>query len=523
MGWAVSKVVLCVLDGWGIGAAGPGNAIAMAKTPNWDRIYNSDNYLHCQLRADGEYVGLPSGQMGNSEVGHITIGAGRVVRQSLSRINHEISSGNIYQRPGLKNFIADLRRSGGACHVMGLCSDGGVHSSVAHIRDIVRHISEAGVRVCLHAFLDGRDVAPGSAPQFLKELLDSFSGCTNVSLATACGRYYAMDRDGNWDRIQAAYSAICHGVGDRVDDVVSAVRSSIEDGITDEFIRPIVANGYDGVDVSQGRDGFLMLNFRKDRAIQLLQSMTDVDFDAFNGRDFIADKVLGLVKYSGDLDRVDALIPNENVENTLGDVISQNGLSQLRIAETEKYAHVTFFFDGGYHKEFPGCDRVLIDSPKVATYDLQPEMSAKEVTDSLLDRVKKYDLIICNYANADMVGHTGKIDEAIVAVECLDHCIGRIVSLVESADEEIYVIFTADHGNVECMLDPDTKKAITKHTSNPVPFVLIANKESYKVRQLKFRQGNSLGLADVAPTILDLLGVQCPQDMTGKSIVVTSN
>ena len=504
-------LVLCILDGWGWRQDPTANAIALARTPNWTRFLTA--YPHALLASSGLQVGLPDGQMGNSEVGHMNLGAGRVVMQDLPRIDTAVADGSLARNPALTAMIAAVKAKGGSCHLMGLLSPGGVHSHQDHLAALARTIADAGVPVKVHAFLDGRDVPPSSAKGFLERFQADIAD-HDAEIATVSGRYYAMDRDKRWDRVSLAWSALVEGKGETAPDAIAAVSQSYDVGKTDEFVLPTVIGAYGGM--ADG-DGLLMGNFRADRAREILACLVDPDFDGFARSrqvDFAAR--LGLTEYSTDLNAfLGALFPAESLINILGEVLSSAGLRQLRIAETEKYAHVTFFFNGGREMVFPGEERILVPSPKVATYDLQPEMSAPEVTDKLVAAIQSgtFDVVVVNYANGDMVGHTGFLDAAISAVETVDACLGRLEAAVLAAGGAMLV--TADHGNAEQMKDPVTGQPHTAHTTGPVPLVLVSPPTSIA----------GLGdgrLADVAPTMLALLHLAQPAEMTGHSLLGAS-
>jgi 2,3-bisphosphoglycerate-independent phosphoglycerate mutase len=502
---------LCILDGWGWRADRADNAIALARTPVWTRLL-ADN-PHALLNSSGPEVGLPDGQMGNSEVGHMNLGAGRVVMQDLPRIDQAVADGSLITLPALTALIARLRATGGTCHLMGLLSPGGVHSHQDHLAALARAVATAGVPVAVHAFLDGRDTPPRSAAEFVARFEADIAG-SGARIATIIGRYYAMDRDKRWDRVSLAYAALVDGQGAPAETAAAAIAASYAAGKTDEFVLPAVIGGYRGM---RDGDGLLMGNFRADRAREILSALVDPAFDGFARPRLPAFAVrLGLVEYSTDLNAfLGALFPAESLHRILGEVVSEAGLRQLRIAETEKYAHVTFFFNGGRERVFPGEERILVPSPKVATYDLQPQMSAPEVCDRLVAAIEggSFDLIVANFANGDMVGHTGILDAAISAVETLDACLGRLEAAVVAAGGTLLV--TADHGNAEMMADPVTHEPFTAHTTFPVPAVLVAAPAGVT--------GLSNGrLADVAPTLLALLGLPQPPEMTGHSLLVAA-
>ncbi len=497
-------VVLCVLDGWGYRPNGKGNAIFQAKTPAMDHLFAS--YPHSLLQASEGYVGLPEGQMGNSEVGHTNLGAGRVVLQDLPKINKSLAEDTLRQNPTLMQMVSKL--NGGTCHVMGLLSPGGVHSHQKHFEYVVRVLREMGVPVVVHGFLDGRDTPPQSALGYVKSFIDNVPG---VLFGTISGRYYAMDRDTRWERVQLAYDGMVSAEGGRVLDALSAIEANYASGITDEFVLPSVIGDYQGMNDG---DAVLMINFRADRAREILTSFVDPNFTGFQRKKVIQfSSVVGMVSYSEDLDKsMPALFAPEELTNTLGQVVADAGLNQLRIAETEKYAHVTFFLNGGEEKQFVNEDRILVPSPRVATYDMLPEMSAVEVTDRLIESVEsgKYDLIVVNYANTDMVGHTGDERAAILSVEAVDECMDRLSKAV--LKEGGALLITADHGNVEVMIDEVTGQPHTAHTLNPVPFIAVA--DEYKSAAV----ADGL-LSDVAPTILQMLGIIAPKEMTGKNLI----
>jgi 2,3-bisphosphoglycerate-independent phosphoglycerate mutase len=502
-------LVLCLLDGWGERGAAPDNAMSRAHLPVWHRLMA--RWPHARLEASEHFVGLPDGQMGNSEVGHTNLGAGRLVMQDLPRIDAAIASGELAQMTDLRDFIERLKENRGTAHVMGLLSPGGVHSHQNQIAALARMVASSGVPVAVHAFLDGRDTPPKAALTYLERFENDVAGLDNLAVATVSGRYYAMDRDQRWDRIAQAYAAIVDAKGEIASRAADAVEAAYARGETDEFARPTVIAGYKGM--GDG-DGLLIANFRADRVREIASALLNPDFPGFTrARKVRFSTALGLVEYSVQLNRfLRTLFPPENLENTFGEVIAEAGLTQLRIAETEKYAHVTFFFNGGRETVFPGEERILIPSPKVPTYDLQPQMSALEVTDKVLDAIEagRFDVIVLNYANADMVGHTGRLDAAITAVETIDLCLGRLASAVAKAGGTLVV--TADHGNAEMMHDPETGGPHTAHTLNPVPF-LIVNPPTMIARLEDGR------LADVAPTLLDILGLDKPASMTGRSLI----
>jgi 2,3-bisphosphoglycerate-independent phosphoglycerate mutase len=503
-------VVLCVLDGWGCRAERADNSILLARTPNWTQFLKDSP--HAELQASELFVGLPKGQMGNSEVGHMNLGAGRVVLQDLPRIDQAIADGSLARGPALAQFIAALKKSGGSAHLLGLMSPGGVHSHQDHIAAVVRLLAEAEVRVQVHAFLDGRDTPPKSAGPYLAKFAADVAGLDRLNVATVTGRYYAMDRDKRWDRVGKAYHALVEANGERAPDPQTAIAQAYAKGQTDEFVLPTVIADYAGM--ADG-DGVLCANFRADRVREILSALLDPDFAGFErARRPRFAAALGMTEYSGELNRFLAtLFPPEDLKDTFGEVVSRAGLTQLRIAETEKYAHVTFFFNGGREAEFPGESRILVPSPKVATYDLKPEMSAPEVTDKLVEAIDqgRFDVVVVNFANTDMVGHTGDEAAAIKAVETVDRSLGRLADAVRRAGGSLLI--TADHGNAEMMRDSETGQPHTAHTLNPVPIVLV-NPPAGVTGLANGR------LADVAPTLLTLLGLKQPAAMTGRPLLL---
>ena len=501
--------VLCVLDGWGWRDDGPDNAVALANHPNFERMIRE--CPHALLATSGRAVGLPEGQMGNSEVGHANIGAGRLVMQDLPRIDDAVREGGLVSRPALQQLIKAAKATGGAVHLMGLISPGGVHSHQNHIIALARILVDAGLRVEVHAFLDGRDTPPKSGKQFVEDFVQQTKGLRETRIATVSGRYYAMDRDRRWERVAKAYAAMVSAEGQRFKTPSDAITHSYFAGVTDEFVVPCVIGGYAGM---HDGDAILFANFRPDRAREISTALFYPSFDGFSRRrlpKFCA--AVGMTQYSQTLAQfMTALFPPQDVSETIGQLFAEQGLKQLRIAETEKYPHVTFFMNGGREVQFPGEERILVPSPKIATYDLKPEMSAVEVTDKLVDAIKsnKFDLIIANYANPDMVGHTGVMEAAIKAVEAVDSCLGRLRDAVEQVGG--LLIVTADHGNIEQMKDPVTGGPHTAHTLLDVPIIVVNARSG----RLSLKNGR---LADVAPTLLDLIGMEKPPQMTGTSLV----
>ncbi|MFZ3581644.1 2,3-bisphosphoglycerate-independent phosphoglycerate mutase [Loktanella sp. DJP18] len=497
-------VVLCILDGWGLRDTAEANAPVLADTPNFDRLMAT--CPHATLITFGPDVGLPRGQMGNSEVGHTNIGAGRVVAMDLGQIDLAIEDGSYPAQQAIRDFAARLKDTGGRAHLMGVVSDGGVHGHVAHLVETARLLAAEGIDVVIHAITDGRDVAPTSAAGFMADMLRKLPQTAQV--VTVTGRYYAMDRDNRWDRVQTAFDAMVNGKGARADSPQAAIAQAHADGKTDEFIPATVIGTYAGM---RPADGLFCLNFRSDRARELLEAIGNPAFDGFT-RDMppLAAR-LGMVEYS---DRhvgwYDAVFPKRDIRNTLGKWVAKHGKTQFRLAETEKYPHVTFFLNGGKESPEVGEDREMPQSPKVATYDLQPEMSSVEVTDDFVAAIEKgYDLIVTNYANPDMVGHTGDLNAAIKACEAVDRGLGRVLAALEKTGGAMLVC--ADHGNCETMVDPETGGPHTSHTTNLVPVILYGGPAGATIRDGR--------LADLAPTLLQLMGLDQPSEMTGRSLI----
>lgn len=501
------KAVLIILDGYGIAPATPGNAITTAKKPNLDKLFSS--YPCTSLQASGLAVGLPKGQMGNSEVGHTNIGAGRVVFQILPKISQEIENGKFFENPVYIKAMDDAKNSGHALHVMGLLSTGGVHSHLHHIFAALDMAKQRGVeKVYVHCFLDGRDVPPKSGAGFVKELQEKCDELGNAKIATLQGRFWGMDRDKRWDRVQKGYNAIVCGEGIRDEDAVHAVEQSYAEDKTDEFVEPVVVCP-EGV-INQG-DSVIFMNFRPDRAREMTWALNLPDFDGFARKKTVYPLSYVCTAQYDETLPLPIAYPPEVIENTLGDYVSAHGLKQFRLAETEKYAHVTFFFNGGVEKQCEGEERCLVPSPKeYATYDLIPQMSAEKVAEKCVEAIasEKYDLIVTNFANCDMVGHTGVMAAAVTAVETVDACMGRIVAEVAKHDDVVLVV-TADHGNADCMFD-ETGKVNTAHTTNPVPFAVCE-------KGVELKDGGKL--ADIAPTILRIMGLPQPAEMTGECLI----
>ena len=498
-------VVLCILDGWGLSEDRTANAPALAQTPTFDGIIAS--FPNATLITHGPDVGLPTGQMGNSEVGHTNIGAGRIVPMDLGQIDLAIEDGSYFENPRLHGFITAMQGSGGTAHLVGIVSDGGVHGHILHILATAKVIADAGVPVAVHAITDGRDVAPTSAATFMAQLAEGLPD--GARIATVTGRYFAMDRDNRWDRVKTAYRAIISGEGCRAASASEAVRAALARGETDEFIAATVLDGHTGV---ADNDGIFCLNFRADRVRELLAAIGQPDFDRFDtGPRPKLVAFLGMGEYSDVHNAYIATVyPKRKITNTLGAWVAKHGLRQLRLAETEKYPHVTFFLNGGKETPEAGEDRYMAPSPKVATYDLQPEMSAAEVTDNLVRGIENgYDLIVVNYANPDMVGHTGDLKAAIAACEAVDRGLARVVTALEKAGGAMLI--TADHGNCETMIDPVTGGPHTAHTKNPVPVAVLGAAPGSTLRDGR--------LADLAPTLLELMGLPIPPEMTGESLI----
>lgn len=505
-------VVLCILDGWGAREESDNNAILMANTPNYDAI--CDKYPSAFLKTSGMSVGLPEGQMGNSEVGHMNIGGGRVVKQELPRIDDAIANDDIKDIECVQKSIAKLKETGGSCHIMGLLSPGGVHSHQDHMVGVAKEYAKAGIPVLIHGFTDGRDVPPKSAKEFVKKFEDDIAKLDNVSLATISGRYYAMDRDNRWDRVIKAHVAISDAKGLRSENAVTAIDNAYNTELTDEFIEPTIIGSYAGMN---NGDALLMANFRADRAREIMATFVDPNFSGFEKkRNVQLSSALGLTKYSDELIQyMECLFPTDPLKETLGEIVSDHNLKQLRIAETEKFAHVTFFFNGGNEDLYKGEERILIPSPDVPTYNLKPEMSAPEVTDNLVKAIlsNKFDLIVVNFANPDMVGHTGVLEAALIAVETIDSSLGRLKEALMKVGGSMLI--TADHGNIELMKNPDTGAPHTAHTTNLVPFILL-NEEAANNDQISLQDG---ALCDVAPTILALMNIDKPNTMTGRNLI----
>lgn len=495
-----------ILDGFGIGKNDESNAIFNAATPNIDKLFSSNPIT--QIGASGMDVGLPDGQMGNSEVGHTNIGAGRIVYQELTRITKTINEDKLKDNQAIIAAMDSAVENGTALHLMGLLSNGGVHSHNTHLYGILELAKKKGLKnVYIHAFLDGRDVPPSSAADFVDECMKETEKIGVGKIATVMGRYYAMDRDNRWDRVEKAYAAMVYGEGVEAECPVCAVKSSYEQGVTDEFVVPsVIKNGA----TIKPNDSVIFFNFRPDRAREITRALVDPDFKGFERKNgFFPLSYVCMTQYDATMPNVEVAFKPQTLDNTLGEYISSLGMQQLRIAETEKYAHVTFFFNGGVEKQYPGEDRILVKSPAVATYDLQPEMSAYEVSEKLVPAIKsgKYDMIILNFANCDMVGHTGVFEAAVKAVEAVDTCVGKVIDAVREMDG--VALITADHGNADKMIDDDGEP-FTAHTTNPVPFCVVGY-------DCELREGGRL--ADIAPTMLQIMKLPQPEEMDGKSLI----
>ena len=499
-----TPTTLIIMDGFGLANASDDNAVSLAQTPVLDRLFRE--YANTTLSASGLDVGLPDGQMGNSEVGHTNIGGGRVVFQDLPRISRAIDDGSFFKNEAYDKAMDNCLKNGSSLHLYGLLSDGGVHSHIQHLFALLQMAKDKGLeKVYVHCFLDGRDVSPTSGKGFVQELCDKCAEIGVGKIATVMGRYYAMDRDKRWERVQMAYDAMVYGEGIHNADPVDAVAKSYANGVTDEFVEPVVC---DSEGTIGDNDSVIFFNFRPDRAREITRAIVDPEFDGFQ-REFFPTTYVCNTEYDASMPNVLVAWPRVAVKNGLGEYLSSMGMTQLRIAETEKYAHVTFFFNGGVEKQYPGEDRVLVPSPKVATYDLQPEMSAFEVCDKCVERIESgtYDVIILNFANCDMVGHTGVLEAAVKAVETVDTCVGKVVDATLKMGG--IAMITADHGNAEDMKQEDGSP-MTAHTTNLVPFILCGAGSELRTGRL----------ADIAPTILDVLGLACPPEMDGRTLIV---
>lgn len=501
---------IVILDGWGMGCDYPGNAVLKAETPVFDKLLGENP--HTTLKASGLDVGLPEGQMGNSEVGHLNIGAGRVVYQEFTRISKSIENKDFFEKVEFKNAVENCKAKNSKLHLLGLFSPGGVHSHNTHLYALLEYAKREGLtEVYVHCFLDGRDVPPSSGKADIMELEKKLGEIGVGKIATVSGRYYSMDRDKRWDRAELAYNAIVIGEGVEADSPLDLVESSYREGVTDEFIVPtVITSGGNPVATVDSGDSVIFYNFRPDRARQITRAILDREFDGFDRKKKVDVYFVGMTQYDATIENMEVAFKPQQHENTLGEYLSNQGKTQLRIAETEKYAHVTFFFNGGVEKENPGEDRVLISSPKVATYDLKPEMSAIELSDEAVERIKseKYDFMVLNFANPDMVGHTGNMDAAVKALETVDACLGKVMDAIDEIGGT--ALITADHGNAEEMRDCKTGAMLTAHSTNEVPFILVGKKD------VELKPGI---LADIAPTVLDIMKLKVPTEMTGKSLI----
>ncbi|MBP3618543.1 MAG: 2,3-bisphosphoglycerate-independent phosphoglycerate mutase [Lachnospiraceae bacterium] len=501
--------VLMILDGYGVENKAEGNAIALAKKPVMDKL--TAMYPTVQGEASGLFVGLPDGQMGNSEVGHTNIGAGRIVYQMLVKISKSIKDGDFFENKALVAAMENCKKNGSALHLMGLLSPGGVHSHTEHMYGLVEMAKRNGLdKVYVHCFLDGRDVPPSSAAEYMEEAVAKLKEIGVGKIATIAGRFYAMDRDNAWDRVEKAYNVLVFGEGVEEKDPVEAVKNSYANGVTDEFMLPTVVEK-DGM--IKENDSVVFFNFRPDRARQITRAFVDKDFAGFTRKNgFFDTTFVCMAQYDAEMPNVLVAFPPEELTMTFGEYLAKNGKTQLRLAETQKYAHVTFFFNGGEEKQFEGEDRILVNSPKVATFDLQPEMSAYEVADNLVEAIKseKYDVIVVNFANPDMVGHTGIMEAAVKAIEAVDECVGKAYDALMEKNGQMFIC--ADHGNAEKLVDTDGSP-FTAHTTNPVPFILVNYDEDYTLRE-----GGCL--ADIVPTLIEMMGMEQPKEMTGKSLLI---
>ena len=504
-------VMLMILDGFGINDNTDGNAVKTAKTPNIDKLMKK--YQTTEVYTSGLKVGLPEGQMGNSEVGHTNIGAGRIVYQDLTKITKSIEDGDFFTIPEFSEAIENCKKYNSKLHILGLLSDGGVHSHIRHLYGLLEMAKRRDFEnVYVHCFLDGRDTPPASAEGYIMQLEEKMKEKNLGKIASISGRYYAMDRDKRWDRVKKCYDALVNGEGEKATSATIAIEDSYQKEVFDEFVVPtVICNGDTPIATIENHDSVIFFNFRPDRAREITRTIVDKDFNEFETKKLDTYFVC-FTNYDETMPNVKIAFKKEPLVNTLGEVLANNGLTQLRIAETEKYAHVTFFFNGGEEKQYAGEDRILVPSPKVATYDLKPEMSAYEVTDNVVKAINsdKYDVIILNYANPDMVGHTGSLPAAIKAIETIDECVGKVVEAMLAHNGTMLI--TADHGNAEQMIDYKTGEPHTAHTTNPVPLILVTENSDLKIKSGK--------LADLAPTILELLNIEKPTEMTGESILV---
>ena len=505
--------VLMILDGYGLNENAKGNAVAEGKTPVMDRLMKE--YPFVKGNASGMAVGLPDGQMGNSEVGHLNMGAGRIVYQDLTKITKAIQDGDFFENKALLAACENVKKHDSALHMMGLMSDGGVHSHIDHVAGLLELAKKQGIeKVYVHCFLDGRDTPPASGKEYVEKLEAKMAEIGVGQVASVAGRYYAMDRDNRWDRVEKAYRALVFGEGEKAESAPAGIQASYEQEVTDEFVLPtvVVRDGAPLATIKEN-DSVIFYNFRPDRAREITRTFCDDEFNGFDRGERVKTTFVCFTEYDVTIENKLVAFVKEEITNTFGEFLAKNGLKQARIAETEKYAHVTFFFNGGVEEPNEGEDRILVKSPKVATYDLKPEMSAYEVCDKLVDAIKsdKYDVIIINFANPDMVGHTGVEAAAIKAIEAVDECVGKTVDAIKEVDGQMFIC--ADHGNAEQLVDYETGAPFTAHTTNPVPFILVNADPSYDLRE-----GGCL--ADIAPTLIELMGMEQPKEMTGKSLLI---
>ena len=505
--------VLMILDGYGLNESEKGNAVAEAKTPVMDQLMKE--YPFVKGNASGMAVGLPDGQMGNSEVGHLNMGAGRIVYQDLTKITKAIQDGDFFENKALLSACENVKANDSSLHLMGLVSDGGVHSHIEHIYGLLELAKRQGIeKVYVHCFLDGRDTPPASGKEYVEQLEAKMKELGVGEVATVMGRYYAMDRDNRWDRVEKAYRALVYGEGEQAASGPAGIQASYDKDTTDEFVLPTVVmkDGKPTATVKE-KDSIIFFNFRPDRAREITRTFCDDEFTGFNRGERVKTTYVCFTEYDVTIENKEIAFVKEEITNTFGEYLAAHGLKQARIAETEKYAHVTFFFNGGVEEPNEGEDRILVKSPKVATYDLKPEMSAYEVCDKLTEAIRsgKYDVIIINFANPDMVGHTGVEAAAIKAIEAVDECVGKAVAAIKEVDGQMFIC--ADHGNAEQLIDDETGEPFTAHTTNPVPFILVNADPAYRLRE-----GGCL--ADIAPTLIQLMGMEQPKEMTGKSLLI---
>lgn len=504
------RVLLCIMDGWGLNNKCSKDAVTTANTPNFDKLKKEEKYT--TINASGEYVGLPDGQMGNSEVGHLNLGAGRIVYQDLTRINKAIREGSFFENKALNEAVEHAKKNDSSLHLYGLVSTGGVHSSFDHLKALVKLAADKGLKkVYVHAFLDGRDTPPKSAIDFLAELEKELQKYNLPQIATISGRYWAMDRDNRWERVEKAYNALLFGEGEKAKNSDEAIKESYAKDITDEFVEPTITND-DPNSRIKDNDAIIFFNYRPDRAREITRAMTFEDFDGFARKAKRNNLFYVCFTQYDETFPLTIAFPPEKLTNILGDVLDANNVKQFRTAETEKYAHITFFFNGGEEKSGKLETRALVASPKVATYDMQPQMSAPQVCENVLKALEdpQYGFILVNFANPDMVGHTGVFDAAVKACETVDNCVGQIAQ--KAKENGVIMLLTADHGNAECMEDPNTHTPFTAHTTNPVPFILINGNNAYELKETG-------ALCDVAPTVLEILGIKQPEEMTGHSLI----